>query len=144
MGQNEARSETERHWDNVATTTITLATAAVAAVFLIMGNGQQEPDPAGDLDLFNAIMALFASGLYLAVAGIAGVGIFSGDNLSGEQRALETATDTRGLQDLPGNPGRGYNIALTTFTLPGLQSWYQQQEPRSSSMPTAGSGAPVP
>ena len=47
MEQNERRSETERHWDNLAMTTIT---AAPAAVFLIARNGPQEPGPAGDLD----------------------------------------------------------------------------------------------
>ena len=46
MEQNERRSETERHWDNLAMTTIT---AAPAAVFLIARNGPQEPGPAGDL-----------------------------------------------------------------------------------------------
>ena len=84
MEQNERRSETERHWDNLAMTTIT---AAPAAVFLIARNGQQEPGPAGDLDLFNTIMALFAIGTYLAVAVLSGMGIFAGINLSGGERA---------------------------------------------------------
>ena len=86
MRQTETRSETERHWDNTAMTTIAVATAATAAVFLIMRNGQQGPGPAGDLDLFNSLMALFAIGAYLAVAWLAGVGIFAGSNLAGERR----------------------------------------------------------
>jgi hypothetical protein len=87
MGQNEKRSETERHWDNLAMTTITVATAAIAAVILITRNGQQEPGMAGDLNLFNAMMAFFAIGTYLAVAVLAGMGIFAGINLSGGERA---------------------------------------------------------
>ena len=43
MARSEERSETERHWDIIAGTSITASTAA-AAVFLIVGNGQQEPD----------------------------------------------------------------------------------------------------
>ena len=44
MARSEERSETERHWDIIAGTSITASTAAAAAVFLIVGNGQQEPD----------------------------------------------------------------------------------------------------
>ena len=68
MRQTETRSETERHWDNTAMTTIAVATVTTTAVFLIMRNGQQSPGPAGDLDLFNSLMAFFAIGAYLAVA----------------------------------------------------------------------------
>ena len=38
MRQTEERSETERHWDNIAITTIAIASAAV---FFIMRNSQQ-------------------------------------------------------------------------------------------------------
>ena len=46
MRQTETRSETERHWDILGMTTLTVATAAVAAVFLITRNSQQSPGPA--------------------------------------------------------------------------------------------------
>ena len=35
-------------------------------------------------------------------------------------------------------------IAFTTFTLPTIQSWYQQQEPLNPSAPTAGSRNLIP
>ena len=138
MGQNEKWSETERHWDNLAMTTITVATAAIAAVILITRNGQQEPGMAGDLNLFNAMMAFFAIGTYLAVAVLAGMGIFAGINLSGEERARWKRQRTHeAFAAFWTILATTAIIALTTFILPGLQSWYQQQEPRSSSMPTA-------
>ena len=144
MRQNETRSETERHWDNVATTTITLATAATAAVFLIARNGQPEPVPASNLTFFNAMMSLFVTGLYLAVAWIAGRGIFSGSNLSGEKRERWKRYRTHEAF------GTFWTIlvvtaiiAFTTFTLPGLQSWYQRLDnPNSSTTTASNEGLP--
>ena len=143
MEQNERRSETERHWDNLAMTTIT---AAPAAVFLIARNGQQEPGPAGDLDLFNTIMALFAIGLYLAVA----VDLRHG-NLRRkqpqrrEERAMETAPDARSFRDLLDDPRRDRNHRLHDIHPAGPAVGYQQQgQPQNSSTTTAGNGAPVP
>ena len=139
MRQTETRSETERHWNILGMTTLTVATAAVAAVFLITRNSQQSPGPAGDLDLFNSLMAFFASGSYLAVAGLVGMGVFGGSNLAGERSerwkrertheafgAFWTMLLTTAF------------IAFTTFTLPAIQSWYQQQEPLNPGAPTAG------
>ena len=145
MQQTEGRSETERHWDNIAMTTITVATAAIAAVFLIARNSQQDAGPVGNLDILNATMAFFASVSYLIVAGLAGAGIFAGTNLSGERRERWKRDRTHEAFGAFWTILVGIAfITFTTFTLPTLQSWYQQQEPQNSSMPTAGSGAPVP
>ena len=94
MQQTEKRSETERHWDSIAMTTIAEATAATAAVFFIMRNSQQEPEPIGVLDLLNAAIAFSASGSYLAVAGIAGMGIYGGEKIPLLGGSLEPDTNS--------------------------------------------------
>lgn len=128
MQQNEERSETERHWDSIAGTSITVATAAAAAVFFIARNSGQRPGPTGDLELFNAVMAIFSIGMYLTTVALAGAGIFAGINLGSEERARWKRQRTHEAF------GAFWTIlvmtaitAFTTFTLPALQSWYQQQ-----------------
>ena len=116
-----------------------VATAAFAAVFFIMRNSQQGSRAVGDMDLFNSAMAFLSVGLYLAAAALAGVGIFGGNHLSGDQRAAWKRTRTHEVfwTILVGIAF----TAFTTFTLPTMQSWHQQQEPPST--PTAGSENPT-
>ena len=61
MRVTEERSETERHWDNIAMGLIAVSTAAAAAVFLIVGNGGSEANPASDLDILIATFGMTAT-----------------------------------------------------------------------------------
>ena len=86
MTRTEARSETERHWDNIAMGLIAVATAAAAAVFLIMGKGEPRAEPAGDLDVFISVMSFMATLMYVGTGILAGAGIFGNSNLQEEER----------------------------------------------------------
>ena len=57
---------------------------------------------------------------------------------------METATDARSLRGLLDDPSRDRNHRLHDIHPAGPAVGYQQQGPQNSSMPTAGSGAPVP
>ena len=57
---------------------------------------------------------------------------------------METATDARSFRGLLDDPSRDRNHRLHDIHPAGPAVGYQQQGPQNSSMPTAGSGAPVP
>ena len=127
MQQTEVRTETERHWDNLAITTIAVATAATAAVFFIMRENLQGVEPAGDLELFSSVMGLSASTLYLTATGIAGTGIFGGIHLGGDRRAQWKRHRTHEAFAAFWTILVATAImAFTTFTLPTIQSWYRE------------------
>ena len=58
----ESLSETERHWDQAC---LTIATAALAAVFFVSGLGKPANDPGNSLTLIKMMATGIATGIYL-------------------------------------------------------------------------------
>ena len=63
------RSETERHWDIVCLTVVTLATAVFGSVVVLSGvaEARQADVPITDLDIMTSIFPLLAAGLYFFI-----------------------------------------------------------------------------
>ena len=53
----EQLSETERHWNQICLTSVTIATAVMAAAFLISGLDEGRPDPVFAVNLARLICA---------------------------------------------------------------------------------------
>ena len=66
----ERRSETERHWDIVCLTLVTLATAVLGAfvIFSDISKIGQDAAPITYLDILVSVSALLATGVYIILA----------------------------------------------------------------------------
>lgn len=69
-------TEMERHWDQVCLTLITIGTAAMAAVFLISGLGDERPEPLRLITVIKLIFAGLATLLYATLVLTAGLTMF--------------------------------------------------------------------
>ena len=69
-------TEMERHWDQVCLTLITIGTAAMAAVFLISGLGDERPEPLRLITVIKLIFTGLATLLYATLVLTAGLTMF--------------------------------------------------------------------
>ena len=63
---DEGRSETQRHWDIICLTVVSLATAVLGALVILSGILEigQTDNPITDTDIMTSIFALLAGGIY--------------------------------------------------------------------------------
>ena len=119
---NRERSETERHWDQLALGYITIATALIGAVILISGLGAARPDPLTFAAVVKTTLATLLVAVYGGLFAQAGLTIFTTKVEDPQERIRNKEANATSTFSILGGliAGLGLIILVTAIIPPNI------------------------